>query len=111
MSQFKHNVGRREIFFTDHSLDRWWERCRFDKSVGRKEALALLEKRLDDGARWTTEAPAWSRLSLWHRARAEGFIYIDDDSGFVINRNRQEDGSYERVAVTYVTNIEREQAA
>lgn len=69
--------------------------------------MDLLRERLR-GARWTTELPPWARLNLWHRARAEGMILIDgDESGFVVNQNPQSDGSYQRVAVTYITGAER----
>jgi hypothetical protein len=42
--------------------------------------------------------PPWGRVTLWHRARAEGFLYIDESSGFIINKNP----SCDLVAVTYI---------
>ena len=99
---FSYKLGRRKIYFTNHALDRWWERCNKNKGLGRNESVSLLSEVLGKG-RWTTEMPAWSRLSLWNRSIAEGFIYVDQDSGFVINRNRV---SRDRVAVTYIENIE-----
>lgn len=99
---FSYKLGRREIFFSNHALERWWERCRKNKMVGHRESLQLLSLALESG-RWSTELPAWSRVSLWNRAVAEGFVYMDADSGFVVNRNSH---SGDRVAVTYIENIE-----
>jgi hypothetical protein len=104
MATFAYKLDRRQIFFTDHALDRWWERCQQNGLHGRQQAMTLLRERLG-AARWTTEPPAWARLNLWHRACAEGMVVLDDDSGFVVNRNPQPDGSYQRVAVTYITGV------
>ena len=102
MARFKHKQERRVIHFTDHALDRWWERCKKNDVHGRKEALALLRERLES-AKWGS-IPAWARLSLWNRARAEGFLALDEDSGFVVNQNGG--ASRDRVAVTYIENYE-----
>jgi len=56
-----------------------------------------LRVRLAD-ASWEREPPAWTRLSLWHRGRAEGFLALDPSTGFVVNRN----ASRHLVAVTYL---------
>lgn len=104
MAKFIHKLGRREIFFTDHALDRWWERCEKNDIHGRQQALDLLKSSLDK-AKWDRDLPAWSRLSRWNRAQAEGFVEIDEASGFVVNKNKQKNG-YDRVAVTYIDNIE-----
>jgi hypothetical protein len=98
MAGFSYKVGRRYIHFSDHALDRWWERCEENELHGRKAALQLLEERLLT-ARWSHVMPVWTRLSWWHHARAEGFVFIDEESGFVVNKNATGD----RVAVTFVS--------
>lgn len=103
MAAFVHQHGRRRVFFTDHALDRWWERQRDNGLHGRQAAMNLLRERLDSAAQeprrtYQRDIPPWSRLSLWHRARADGFLTLGDDACFVINRNRG--GDY--VAVTYI---------
>jgi hypothetical protein len=100
--QFIHRQGRRKIFFSNHALDRWWDRCKKNEVHGRKDALALLRERLQE-ATWES-LPAWSRLSMWNRARAEGFLALDENSGFVVNQNAGE--RRDRVAVTYIENYE-----
>ena len=97
MANFMREVGRREIVFTDHALDRWWQRCEENEINGRREALRLLDSVMDF-ATWKHSIPEWAGLSIWNLARAEGFVYIDDYSGFVVNRNPNGD----RVAVTYI---------
>lgn len=103
MAKFLHRDGRRTIFFSDHALDRWWERCKANQINGRQAAMNLLRKRLAD-AEWLHEVPSWTRLSLWHRGRAEGFLSLDEESGFVVNKNPSND----LVAVTY---LDQEKAA
>lgn len=103
MAGFVHSHGRLHIYFSDHALDRWWERQDKNHLLGRRGALALLRERLTIAARdprrtYTITAPPWSRLSIWHRARAEGFLLVGDDACFVINRNESGD----HVAVTYL---------
>ena len=98
MATFVHKQDRITIYFTDHALDRWWERCEENGLHGRQKAMNLLRERLA-GATWTGRyLPDWTRVSLWNRARAEGFLSLDDDSGFVVNRNPGAD----YVAVTYI---------
>lgn len=97
MATFRHQQGRRLIHFTDHALDRWWERCEQNEIHGRQEAMDLLRASLDD-AQWNRAMPPWNRLSIWHRARAEGFLSLTDESGFVINKNETGD----LVAVSYI---------
>lgn len=100
MATFTHQHGRKKIHFTDHALDRWWERCKENDIHGRQQAMNLLRERLAQ-AKWTS-IPSWARLSLWNQARAEGFLAIDPDAGFVVNQNPNRD----RVAVTYIENFE-----
>lgn len=102
MANFSCRVGRRTVYWTDHALERWWERCDANELNGHRAALELLRERLE-GSRIKRDLPTWSRVTLYHRARAEGFVAIDEDSGFIVNRNPN--GDY--VAVTY---IEREKA-
>jgi hypothetical protein len=106
MSSFTHEHGRRKIFFSDHALDRWWERCEQNDVHGRNEAMNLLRERLETAV-WSRSTPGWAKISRWHRARAEGFLALDDVSGFVINRNPTGD----RVAVTYIDSLMLEEAA
>ena len=103
MAKFTYDLGRKTIFFSDHALDRWWERCRANRINGRQEALDLLRHRLDGDGVWTTSLPPWNMLNLWHQARAEGFIQLDADAGFVVNKNPSRD----LVAVTYIEREER----
>ena len=97
MAQFSYRVGRKTVFWTDHALDRWWERCGANHLNGRVAALKLLRERLE-AQRLDRDLPPWGRVTQWHRARAEGFLYIDDHSGFIINKNPSRD----LVAVTYI---------
>lgn len=97
MAQFSYRVGRKTVFWTDHALDRWWERCERNELAGRKAATKLLQESLKK-RRLERELPSWADVTLWHRALAEGFIYIDERSGFIINRNPSRD----LVAVTYI---------
>lgn len=94
------DFGRRRIFFADHALDRWWERCKDNGLNGRKAALRELDAQLA-GAVLKRNLPPWLRVSAWHYGRSEGFIEIDESRGFVINKNPSRD----LVAVTYIENI------
>lgn len=97
MARFAHQFGRRKIHFTDHALDRWWDRCKANEIKGRKEALENLRETLET-AEFKASFPKWAVLKLWHQARAEGFIFLGEDAGFVVNKDA--DGT--RVAVTYM---------
>lgn len=97
MAQFSRQIGRKVVHWTDHSLDRWWERCEENGHSGRQNALVRLDSKLNVD-RIEPALPPWCRISRFHAARAEGFIFLDDDSGFVVNRNAN--GDY--VAVTYI---------
>jgi hypothetical protein len=99
MAQFSEKIGRKVIWWTNHALERWWERCDANETNGRRDAMVLLREKIQD-KRIERDLPPWSRVTLFHRARAEGFLFIDDHSGFVINRNPN--GDY--VAVTYIEN-------
>lgn len=94
-------LGRRKIHFTDHALDRWWNRCEANNMNGRQAALGFLKEKLAE-SKWERSCPPWSRLKLWNKARAEGYIRIDENSAFVVNRNPNK----ELVAVTYIENSE-----
>lgn len=103
MSSFTHQHGRLTIFFSDHALDRWWERCQANGGHGRQQAMDLLRNKLNEIAanpqkHLERTAPPWSHLSLWHQARAENYLMLASDSCFVINRNETGD----LVAVTYI---------
>lgn len=98
-----HVHGRQRIFFSDHALDRWWERQPQNFLNGRQAAQNLLRERLTVAAHeprrtYTITPPPWTRLSIWHRARAAGFLLVGDNACFVINRNESGD----LVAVTYL---------
>ena len=101
---FRHD-RKGTIFFTDHALDRWWERCEANGLHGRQEAMNLLRVRLAD-ATWKRDIPGWARISVWNRAKAEGWLGMDDESGFIINRNDKK----ERVAVTYLDRLHYDRA-
>ena len=106
MANFRRTVGRREVVFSDHALDRWWQRCEQNETHGRRDALRLLDSAIQD-ATWSRSIPNWAGLSMWNLARAEGFVYLDEDSGFVVNRNPSGD----RIAVTYIEkNLKRSAA-
>lgn len=95
MANFRKRIDRKTIFFTDHALDRWRERS------GRNEIE--LSQRLDNGPRLVRDIPEWSDVDRFHRARASGFIELDDNEGFVVNRNPN--GDY--VAVTYLDRVDQ----
>jgi hypothetical protein len=103
MANFNAQIGRKTIYFSDHSLDRWWERCQENGLHGRQQAMDLLRSRLAEASWMGRAMPVWTRLSRWHRARAEGFLALDDESGFVVNRNIGGDF----VAVTYIERAEQ----
>jgi hypothetical protein len=100
MASISYQFGRRKIFFSDHALDRWWERCEANNIKGRQAAIDLLKERLKD-AKWTRDVPPWSKLSVFHRARVEGVIYLDASTCFIINKNPNGD----LVAVTYLERL------
>ena len=97
MASFSTRIRRRVIHFTDHALDRWWEREADNVPLGRRQALELLRERLE-GAQAMRDLPPWARVSLFHKARLDHFVDLGDESGFVVNRN--EGGDF--VAVTYI---------
>lgn len=88
------------IHFTDHAMNRWWERCEANNLYGRQAAMNHLRERLAE-ARWVHWTPSWCRLTQWHRARAEGSLLLSDDCCFIVNRN----ASGDLVAVTYLEEI------
>jgi hypothetical protein len=100
MAQFVHKHDRRTIYFTYHALNRWWDRCQQNGINGRMAAMDLLRVKLAS-AIWTHDIPSWARVTLFNRARAEGFLALDERSGFVINKNPNK----EQVAVTYLEEI------
>ena len=63
MASFVHTFGRRTVFFSDHALDRWWQRFHGDDCSGRQGAMNELRARLA-GALVLTDPPAWARVSL-----------------------------------------------
>jgi hypothetical protein len=105
-NSFRFKLGRKNLAFTDHALDQWWERCKQNSVKGRKAALALLADRLAE-AQWTHSLPAWAHLKQWHIARAEGFVWIDEESGFVVNKEPGGD----RVCVTFLQRYRNREAA
>jgi hypothetical protein len=92
-------IGRRTIFIADHARERYGERS------GRHTVGQLREDLKD--ARWNHTLPGWAQLSLWHRARAEGCIELDEDRVFVVNRNWSTGGDL--VAVSYIERLEMAQ--
>lgn len=98
---FVYRQTRQPIVFSNHALDRWWERCEANQLNGRKAAMALLRARLTKATWIYRELPGWANVSLYHRARAEGFLALDEDAGFVVNRNAGGD----RVAVSYLERL------
>ena len=96
-NRFCFDLGRKHLKFTDHALNQWWNRCKQNEVKGRRAALSLLEERLAE-AQWSHSLPGWAHLSQWHIARAEGFVYMDDESGFVVNKEPGGD----RVCVTFL---------
>ena len=97
MAHFSTRIRRRVIHFTDHALDRWWERETDNAPLGRRRALGLLRERLA-GATPLRSLPPWAQVSLFHKARLDHFVDLGDESGFVVNRNSGGDF----VAVTYI---------
>lgn len=100
MAFLKHRVGRKDIFFTDHALDRYWERyADQNPHAGRKEARTMLMKELET-AELRRDRPAWAKMSWWHAARCIYTLHLDDDRCFIINKNPSSD----LMAVTYLFN-------
>lgn len=96
MSNVARAVGRKTIHFSDHALDRWWEREQSVDGCGRSEAIRRLDAALS-GTVEQRDAPTWVRVSQWHRALACGYL-VAANGAFVVNRNKS--GDY--VAVTYL---------
>jgi hypothetical protein len=98
MSSFVKKVNRRIIHFSDHALDRWWERFRKNETGGRKEALELLRRSLEE-SREQKNTPPWYSPSLFHKATTHHFVSLDNgERGFVVMKNPSGDF----VAVTYI---------
>ncbi len=97
MARFSQIIRRKRVHFTNHALDRWWEREADNAPLGRQQSLALLRERLN-GSRACRDLPNWARVSVYHRAVADHFVDLGDASGFVVNRNSNGD----LVAVTYI---------
>ena len=101
MANFSEKINRRTIHFTDHALDRWWERFDENEIAGRADALDNLRQSLKESS-VSRELPSWARVNRYHRAIADHFVKIDDDAGFVINRNPNGDF----VAVTFIDKLD-----
>lgn len=86
-------LGRRTITITDHARDRYYERRGV---IGTGDLARDLVS-----AQWDRAKPSWLQLSMWHRARAEGYVVLDDERCFVVNRNPSGD----LVAVTYMDRL------
>lgn len=95
-------LGRRQIFFTDHALDRYWQRHLDDNpNAGRKQARAKLRQELPN-ATWQRTPPPWAYMTIWHRARCEGVVMMDEGRCFIVNKNPSGD----LVAVTFISDQE-----
>lgn len=101
MANFSENINRKTIHFSDHALDRWWERYEANEEAGRVKAMEALRDKLR-GSRTSREMPPWARVNRYHKAVADHFVEIDSDSGFVVNRNPNGDF----VAVTFIDKID-----
>lgn len=98
MAFMRHKIGRKEVWFSDHALDRYWQRYMDQHPhAGRKEARATLEQELDT-AWMSRNQPPWARMSRWHAARLESLLFLDDGRAFVTVKNPGGD----IVAVTYI---------
>jgi len=98
VAAFNAQVGRHTIHFSDHALDRFWERCCHEGYIGRREALLRLRAALAGLERIQRQPPPWLRTSWWNIARAEGYLVVLEDTCIVVNRNANGD----RVAVTTI---------
>ena len=97
---FARTVDKKKIHFSNHALDRWWERCEENEIHGRNQALDLLDEKLD-GKKIHSRIPDWTKVNKYHRATARGFIPVGRHSGFVVNQNPN--GDY--VAVTFMDKL------
>ena len=100
MAHFSEKVKSKMIYFSDHALDRWWERYEENELNGRSQAMESLRENLKE-SQVTESIPEWSEVNKFHRAKADHFINIDSDSGFVINKNPNGDF----VAVTFIDKL------
>lgn len=100
MANFSEKINRYTVHFSDHALDRWWERYDDNETKGRVDALEDLRDKLRS-SRKSREMPPWARVNRFHRARADHFLEISDESGFVVNRNPNGDF----VAVTFIDKL------
>lgn len=101
MANFSEKINRKTVHFTDHALDRWWERYDPNEVAGRRDALEALREKLK-GSQTSREMPPWARINRFHKAKADHFVNIDDEAGFVVNRNPNGDF----VAVTFIDKLD-----
>ncbi len=88
-------LSSREVWVTEHALQTWLKRVDYHPSA-REYGVRELEKMLR-GCAWDSAEPAWIRPSLWHRARAEGYLVVEGGCLPVV---RNPDGRL--VATTYL---------
>jgi hypothetical protein len=100
MGLFVEQIESKQIYFSNHALDRWWERCTENKLNSRTEAMQMLRDNLKE-SEVSEIIPEWSQVNKQHRSKADHFIKIDNDSGFVINKNPNGDF----VAVTFIDKL------
>ena len=100
MPQFVEEINNKQIYFSKHSLDRWCQRLDIKKFNSRAEAFAALKKKLKN-SEVTDAIPDWSDVNNNHRSKADHFIKLDSESGFVINKNPTGDF----VAVTFIDKL------
>jgi hypothetical protein len=104
MSQIKKRIDDKVVYFSDHALDRWWERCEENEVNGRSRAIRLLRESLNECRLLPSgPMPSWVRDSAKSRLRnnQKGFLSLDNDNGFVI----VEDGKGKFVAVTFLSKL------
>lgn len=103
MTQVAKRVDDKTVYFSNHALDRWWERCEENEVNGRSKALRLLKQRLDE-SEVLRSMPPWVRDSVKAQiseGKERGFLSLDNDNGFVIVEN----GKESFVAVTFLSKL------
>lgn len=105
MTQVAKRVEDKTVYFSNHALDRWWERCQENEVNGRSKALRLLRQRLDDSKLLASDSmPSWVRDSVKAKIsedKQRGFLSLDNDNGFVVVEN----GKESFVAVTFLSKL------
>jgi hypothetical protein len=90
---------RRQIHFTHHALDRFWDSVPALACAGRRQALAELERQLQSATR-DRQPPAWSVVTRFYAALTDHYLEVESGAFPVV---RDPGGGF--VAVTFLSEV------